>query len=136
MPAIKISPGAAGSAPNRAGRTEPLAPRRRVRVGRLARLFTPPAGRRPYRCRDPYGEVGQGTAEVVLDARELPIEGLEGRTLERMEVLPQGARLRLLSSLIHWPLFAMLETRGYRYRLVGRKDGAVHILVWASPPAR
>jgi hypothetical protein len=87
------------------------------------------------RCRNPFGEVGTGEEEV-LDVRELAPEGQIGRTLERMEVLPDGSRLRHINTLIQWPLLAMLEGRGHRYRLVGRKDGAVHIVIWGNTPAR
>ena len=114
----------------------PHAKRGRVRLGRLARLFAGPPAREPCRCRNPFGEVGEGAEEQVLDVRGLPPEGQSGRTLERMEVLPAGARLRHINTLVPWPLFAMLETRGYRYRLVGRKEGAVHVLIWGSTPAR
>ena len=106
-----------------------------VWLGRLARLFSGSIPREECRCRNAFGDVEEG-AEVVLDVRELPQEGQTGRTLERMEVLPAGKRLRHVNTLIPWPLLAMLDTRGYRYRLVGRKEGAVHILIWGSTPAR
>lgn len=121
------------TAPNRS-----LPPRRqrgRVWLGRLTRLFSEPVTREECRCRNPFGEVGEG-AEVVLDVRGLSLEGQTGRTLERMEVLPADKRLRHINTLVPWPLLAMLETRGYRYRLVGRKEGAVQILIWGATPAR
>jgi hypothetical protein len=68
--------------------------------------------------------------EAVLDVRDLPLEGQIGRTLASMEALPAGRRLRHVNSVVPWPLLAMLETRGCRYRLVGRKQGDVQILIW------
>lgn len=118
------------------GQPEARTEQGRVRLGRLARLFSAPEAAEACRCRNPFGEVGEGTEEVVLDVRDLPLTGQEARTLERMEVLPAGARLRHINTLVPWPLFAMLETRGYRYRLVGRKEGAVHVLIWGVAPAR
>src|SRR5690606_20190242 len=82
------------------------------------------------RCRDPYGEPATVGKEMVLDVRDLPMEGQVGHTLARMEVLPAGQTLRHINTLVPWPLLAMLDTRGYRYRLVGRKEGDVHILIW------
>lgn len=105
------------------------------RPGRAERA-TPEQATSGCRCRNPYGELLTSVEEVVLDVRELPLEGQIGRTLERMEVLPAGQRLRLVNALIPWPLFAMLDTRGYRYRLVGRKQGDFHVLIWSlAPPA-
>jgi predicted nucleic acid-binding protein len=82
------------------------------------------------RCRNPFGEPGDGGEEVVLDVRELPLSGQIGRTLAEMETLPAGRRLRHVNTVVPWPLFAQLEIRGYRYRLVGRKAGNVHVLIW------
>jgi hypothetical protein len=82
------------------------------------------------RCRHPFGELADGVEEVVLDVRELPLKGQIGRTLASMEALPAGQRLRHVNSVVPWPLFAMLETRRYRYRLVDRKEGKVQVLIW------
>ncbi|HET7276281.1 MAG TPA: DUF2249 domain-containing protein [Longimicrobiaceae bacterium] len=82
------------------------------------------------RCRNAYGEIDANADEVVLDVRDLTLKGQIGRTLEQMEVLAPGQKLRHVNSIIPWPLFAMLETRGYRYRMVGREKGNINVLVW------
>lgn len=115
-------------------RTDPNAGRRRWRrmwLGRGGRLAPDRAVSAGCRCRNPFGELKDDMEEVVLDVRDLPLTGQIGRTLARMEELPVGQRLRHVNSLVPWPLFAMLETRGYRYRLVGRKAGDVHVLIWS-----
>ena len=104
-------------------------------VRRLRGIFSGPTPRDGCRCSNPLGEVGEG-AELVLDVRGLSLEGQTGRTLERMEVLPADHRLRHVNTLVSWPLLALLDGRGYRYRLVGRKEGAVHILIWGATPGR
>lgn len=80
--------------------------------------------------RQPFGEASHPAPEVVLDTRDLPMIGEIGRTLASMEALPPGHRLRHVSHMVSWPLLAMLETRGYTYRLVGRQRDAVHLLIW------
>ena len=135
MPATMQAIGATRSAA--AAPDQPLTHAKRARawLGPLAHLFTPapPEG---CRCRNPFSEVDDGAEEVVLDVRGLSLTGQSGRTLERMEVLPEGARLRHVNTLVPWPLLAMLEARGYRYRLVGRREGAVHVVIWGAAPAR
>lgn len=108
---------------------------RRLWLGRGARVA--PAARTAdegCRCRNPFGELGDGREEVVLDVRDLPLKGQIGRTLAEMETLTAGRRLRHVNTLVPWPLFAQLEIRGYRYRLVGRKTGDVHVLIWPLVP--
>lgn len=87
------------------------------------------------RCRNPFSELVDGVDEVVLDVSDLPWTGQIGRTLALMEELPAGARLRHVNSMISWPLLAALDTRGYRYRLVGRKEDGVHLLIWRLTPS-
>lgn len=106
--------------------------------GRLRRLRSRIGGRRMVqrivqpdcRCRGPFGELTTEAEEVVLDVRELPMHGQIGRTLEQMEVLPDAQRLRLIDSLIPWPLFSRLDGFHHRYRVVGQKNGDFHILIW------
>lgn len=81
-------------------------------------------------CRDPYGEFRDDAAEVVLDARRLPMAGRANRTLARMEGVNPGSRLRHVDEIIPWSLFPMLETRGYGYRIVSREAGDVQVLIW------
>lgn len=85
-------------------------------------------------CRSPFGEIAAEAGEQVLDVRHLPMRGQIGRTLERMESLPEGERLRHINTLVPWPLFAMLETRGYRYRLAEQNSGNVQVLIWRLDP--
>lgn len=68
--------------------------------------------------------------EVLLDVRGLPENGRDGLTLARLESLAPGGRLRQLTTTVPWPLFAMLETRGYRYCLVERNPGNVQVVIW------
>lgn len=87
------------------------------------------------RCRSPFGELKRETGEQVLDVRRLSLRGQIGRTLERMESLADGERLRHINHLVPWPLFAMLETRGYRYRLVENNPENVQVLIWRLDPS-
>lgn len=83
------------------------------------------------RCRNAFGELGGEVEEVQLDVRGLSMDDQIGQTLARMEALPAGKRLRQIGPSILWPLLAMLETRGYRYRLVGRREDGIHMLIWS-----
>ena len=82
------------------------------------------------RCANPFEEPEDGREAVVLDVRDLPLQGQIGRTLAALDALPAGHRLRHVNTVVPWPLFALLEIRGFRYRLVGRETGNVHVLIW------
>lgn len=68
--------------------------------------------------------------ERLLDARELePPEPLE-RTLEALDELVQGERLRVLLPREPFPLYAILDRHGYRRRTEPLADGGFAVLIW------
>ena len=76
------------------------------------------------------------TQEHLLDALWLePPEPLE-LTLEAIEKLPPGERLRLLIHREPRMLFPILQEWGFAYQKMDRGDGTYEILIWhkdASP---
>lgn len=131
----RVAPAASPSEPEhegaRHGTSATRQPWRWRRPTRRRNLTPDRSVRSDCQCRHPYGDIVEVDREVLLDVRSLPLEGQVGRTLRQIELLRSGDKLRLVSSLLPWPLFAMLETRGYRYRLVGREAGNIQILIWS-----
>lgn len=84
----------------------------------------------PCRCRDPFTEPTAAMAEVLVDARELPLDEQISRTLSACAALPEGRRIRHVNASVPWPLLPMLETRGWTYRLLARENGTAEILIW------
>lgn len=69
-------------------------------------------------------------AEIVLDARDLmPPEPLE-RTLEALDELQPGQRLRLLLPREPYPLYGILDRNGYHHRTELEPEGHFAILIW------
>jgi uncharacterized protein (DUF2249 family) len=75
-------------------------------------------------------------AERLLDVSELaPPEPLE-RILDAAEELRAGERLRVLHRREPWPLFPMLEDRGFAHRMRALNPPGFEILIWrAGDPA-
>lgn len=68
--------------------------------------------------------------DKVLDARDLlPPEPLE-RTLEALDELQPGQRLRLLLSREPYPLYGILNRNGYRHQTEPQPEGHFAILIW------
>jgi len=68
--------------------------------------------------------------DKVLDARDLlPPEPLE-RTLEALDELQPGQRLRLLLSREPHPLYGILNRNGYRHQTEPQPEGHFAILIW------
>lgn len=86
----------------------------------------------PCRCRNPFGDLPGEREEILLDTRDLPMEGQIGRTLLIADSLSSRQRLRQVSQGISWPLAAMLEMRGFRYRIVRAGTDGAELLVWRN----
>ena len=71
-------------------------------------------------------------AVLLLDTRDLPMEGQIGRTLLIADTLSSSQRLRQVGEEICWPLVSMLEIRGFRYRIVRAGRGGAELLVWRN----
>lgn len=70
--------------------------------------------------------------ERLIDARELePPEPLE-RTLEALDELQPGQRIRLLLPRRPFPLYAILDQNGWRHRTEELPDGTFAILIWGQ----
>lgn len=68
--------------------------------------------------------------ERLIDARDLePPEPLE-RTLEALDALLPGQRLRLLLPREPYPLYGILDRYGWRRRTELLDDGTYAILIW------
>lgn len=68
--------------------------------------------------------------ETLLDVRGLePCEPME-RILARLGQLEPGVRLRALLSREPVPLFALLEQRGFHWRVERLEPGRCEIVVW------
>ena len=68
--------------------------------------------------------------ERIVDARWLaPPEPME-LTLEALNVLESGERLRLLIQRIPHLLFSILQEWGYDYQMHDCDDGSYEILIW------
>lgn len=66
----------------------------------------------------------------ILDARDMePPEPME-RTLEALDALLPGQRLRLLLPREPYPLYGILNRHGYRHRTEPQPDGHFAILIW------
>ncbi len=66
----------------------------------------------------------------ILDARDMePPEPME-RTLEALDALLPGQRLRLLLPREPYPLYGILNRNGYRHRTEPQPDGHFAILIW------
>lgn len=72
--------------------------------------------------------------ERVLDVLWLdPPEPLE-RTLEALETLAPGERLRVLIHRKPQMLFPILKEWGYTYQMSDCPDGSYEILIWQNEP--
>jgi uncharacterized protein (DUF2249 family) len=68
--------------------------------------------------------------EKILDARGMePPEPME-RTLEALDELLPGQRLRLLLPREPHPLYGILDRNGYRHQTEPQPDGHFAILIW------
>jgi uncharacterized protein (DUF2249 family) len=68
--------------------------------------------------------------EKILDARGMePPEPME-RTLEALDELLPGQRLRLLLPREPYPLYGILDRNGYRHQTEPQPDGHFAILIW------
>lgn len=68
--------------------------------------------------------------DSVLDARDMePPEPLV-RTLEALDELLPGQRLRLLLLREPFPLYGILDRNGYRHQTEEQPDGHFAILIW------
>lgn len=66
----------------------------------------------------------------VLDARSMaPPEPME-RTLEALDELLPGQRLRLLLPREPYPLYGILDRNGYRHQSEPQPEGHFAILIW------
>jgi TusA-related sulfurtransferase len=66
----------------------------------------------------------------ILDARDMePPEPMD-RTLEALEELLPGQRLRLLLPREPYPLYGILNRNGYRHQAEPQPDGHFVILIW------
>ena len=86
----------------------------------------------PCRGRNPFGDLPDEGEEILLDTRDLPMEGQIGRTLLIADTLSSSQRLRQVGEEICWPLVSMLEIRGFRYRIVRAGRGGAELLVWRN----
>ncbi len=86
----------------------------------------------PCRCRNPFTDLPDEREEILLDVRDLPLEGQIGRTLLIADSLSSSQRLRQVSEEICWPLVSMLELHGFRYRIVRAGRGSAELLVWRN----
>jgi len=76
--------------------------------------------------------MGVFDAEYVLDLRGLePPEPLE-RTLEALDTLAPGSRLRILVPHEPFPLYAILDRHGYRWQSEALPDGGFAVLIWQA----
>lgn len=75
-------------------------------------------------------------AELLLDVRELePPEPLR-RVLAAAEQLEPGGRIRMLQRFEPFPLYGLLEQRGYSYRVEQPEIDRYEIVIWrADDPA-
>lgn len=75
-------------------------------------------------------------AELLLDVRELePPEPLT-RVLAAAGQLAPGSRIRMVQRFEPFPLYPLLEERGFRYRVEPRDATRYDILIWrADDPA-
>lgn len=71
-----------------------------------------------------------GPGQHELDARGLaPPEPMQ-RTLEALESLKHGERLRLLLHREPFPLYAILRERGFAHRAAQLAEDCYEILIW------
>ena len=80
--------------------------------------------------------------EILIDARGLePPEPME-KAMQALLLLGPGQHLRMLLHREPYPLYAILENRGYRHDAVMQPDGSYVILIRAAssvlgtPPLR
>ncbi len=77
------------------------------------------------------------TGPKVLDVRSLAAPEPLERVLDALTAMPPGGRVWVLHSREPFPLYDMLKTMGYSWRVRGRA-GHFEILIWdnAKPPTR
>ena len=74
-------------------------------------------------------------AEFLLDARGMePPEPME-KAMQVLAALQSGQHLRMLLHREPYPLYAILEHRGYRHETVLQLDGSYEILIQAAEPS-
>ena len=72
-------------------------------------------------------------AEIKLDVCGLaPPEPME-RVLDALSTLSDGQRLRMLIDRQPFPLYRILDSKGYMYQARTRPDHLVEILIWQGP---
>lgn len=72
----------------------------------------------------------QPTANVVIDARELEAPEPFVRTMEALDVLPDGHRLLLILNREPHPLYRALANQGYQHETTVTADWTFYILIW------
>ncbi len=76
------------------------------------------------------GPATDPAVERLIDAREMePPEPLE-RTLEALDELQPGQRVRLLLPREPFPLYGILDRYGWRHETQQQPDGTFVILIW------
>ena len=74
-------------------------------------------------------KISQGN-EIELDVRGLQAPEPLVRILEALDALPSGSVLRVLHHREPFPLYAVLQEEGYRYRTGFAADGHIEITIW------
>lgn len=76
--------------------------------------------------------------EHLVDVSALPAPEPLENVLDALEKLGPGDYLRVLHRREPWPLFPILEERGFAYRLQPGQQSAFDILIWrgADPDAQ
>lgn len=70
--------------------------------------------------------------EILIDARGLePPEPME-KAMQALLLLGPGQHIRMLLHREPYPLYAILENKGYRYDAVMQPDGSYAILIRAA----
>lgn len=68
--------------------------------------------------------------DLILDARDMaPPEPME-RTLEALDALQPGQRLRVLLPREPFPLYGILGRNGYHHQAEPQPDGHFAIVIW------
>jgi len=78
--------------------------------------------------------VSASPADIVIDGRDLEPPEPFVKTMETLDQIAPGQKLRLLVGREPFPLFRALELNGFVWQSTHRSDGAVEVLIWHRTP--